>query len=328
MRPLGLLWVANGLLLTLVTATGAPARAQTAVDAATYEGLIDRGVEALNAERWLEAEQLFDRAHGLRPNARTLRARGVARYQLGAYLPALRDLRAALNERVQPLTPELAQAVQALVTQTEERLCQLWPRPTPADAQLTVNGEPAEREPDGSLWLAPGRQRLRFAAQAHAPIERELSLRAGSSTELIVTLPKRPLQDATVASETTRKARAPEPKAQPSAPPVQDTWPLWLAGATSAAFAGAAAGLWLAGDAEVDQVSRACAQMHCSETERTRRIAASPIGTYETLTNASLAVSGAALTALGLLFFARQDAEAPPMQVAADGRTVVVRGRF
>jgi len=323
----------------LLWGAAALAAAQQAVPPGDYDALIDRALQASAAERWREAYDYFDRAHQLNPNARTLRARGVALYQLGELHPALEDLRAALQAQTRPLTPELRAAVEALVTRIEAELARVWPRPTPAGAELTVDGQPARLEQDGSALLSPGTHRLRFTAAGHAPIERELTLSAGSSTNLIVELPPR-------AAQTKAPERRPPPattavpRQAPSLPPQPDRLqpaprreridavPLWIAGGAAVAFVGVAAGLGLAGQAEVRSVRDACRQTMCSPEQREERIGQSDIRLYEDLSNASLVASGVSLLSLGALYLLLPRRPAAPVDVATGLEGIQLGGRF
>lgn len=52
-------------------------RAQ-ASDSSEYEQLVDKGIAEYRAGHWEESRSLFEQAHAINPNARTLRGLGLA----------------------------------------------------------------------------------------------------------------------------------------------------------------------------------------------------------------------------------------------------------
>jgi hypothetical protein len=78
---------------------------------------------------------------------------------------------------------------------------------------------------------------------------------------------------------------------------------LWISGGAAAVFAVSALALWGVGHAELSALSATCRTERCTPAERQRRIDASNLGTYETLSTASLALAGASLATLGTLYF-------------------------
>src|SRR5262245_44709083 len=80
-----------------------------------YDALLEQAVRASAEKRFLEARELFGRAHALSPSARTLRALGIVSVALADYTSAKRELEAALSDEVLPLTAEQRQEVSEIV---------------------------------------------------------------------------------------------------------------------------------------------------------------------------------------------------------------------
>src|SRR5688572_29305605 len=93
------------IVFSLTLLAAAPAAAQDAPPAG-YRAVIDEAIAESGASRWEEARALFRRAHGMYPNARTLRGIGMSSFELRDYVGAYRALGEALASTVQPLTAE------------------------------------------------------------------------------------------------------------------------------------------------------------------------------------------------------------------------------
>lgn len=272
-----------------------------------YDALVDQGLAAFEQERWAEAYQLFDRAHALEPNARTLRARGIASYRRGELVNALADLRGSLGDPRRPLTPELVLAVQELVTRIEGQLGRLRVHVRPADALIRVDGVAAIPTAEGDLFVSPGPHRLELSADDHGPFERDLLVTQGGVTDLVVELAVLASGAVPSAIEPARSPDRPAlapgaisaPPAASAPSPAPSTAPLWISGGATAGFAIGAAAFWLAGNGEVEDVGDDCRARRCTPLQRERAIDASAIATYETFATGSLLLSGASLVAFG-----------------------------
>ncbi|GAB4195632.1 MAG: hypothetical protein OHK0013_02030 [Sandaracinaceae bacterium] len=84
----------------------APEPVESPVESPEYARTIDAAVAEFQAGRWAEARALFQRAHGISPNARTLRGIGMAAFEMADYPGAVDALEAALDSEVRPLTAE------------------------------------------------------------------------------------------------------------------------------------------------------------------------------------------------------------------------------
>ena len=75
---------------------------------------------SISSGNWNEAFALFEAAHALQPNARTLRGMGITLYENRRYVEATRQLRAALADKRNPLTDELRRSTQEVLTRSEQ----------------------------------------------------------------------------------------------------------------------------------------------------------------------------------------------------------------
>lgn len=91
----------------------------------------------------------------------------------------------------------------------------------------------------------------------------------------------------------------------------------WISAGASAAFIGLAAGFWLLGDGEHDELADSCGARGCTDEE----IDASNLHTFDVLTNLSLALSIAAAVTSVVLFVVegRQGGDAVAVSVSPQG---------
>jgi len=161
--------------------------------------LFERGLELASEARHEEALEHFRQSQGLVPRASTLFNVAVELVQLGRGREAL----AALDEHatLDPSEQDLRDAA-ALRTRIREALATLRLEIAPADAEVTVDGEPVPgRGSPRTLVLDPGRRRLGVGAPGHEGVRREVVVRAGESLERRVHLVPRPEEVARVAPE-------------------------------------------------------------------------------------------------------------------------------
>src|SRR5262245_20503032 len=79
-----------------------PAAAGPEAPADEYNMLIREGLAEYDARNWAEALVLFERAHAVQPNARTLRAIGNVAFEMRRYTKAIDALRASLSDGRKP----------------------------------------------------------------------------------------------------------------------------------------------------------------------------------------------------------------------------------
>jgi hypothetical protein len=152
---------------------------------ADYDKLLDRAVEAFEAQDYVRSRDLFEQAYAIRPNARVLRGLGISALHLEHFNVAKHELTEALRDQKQPLTANQRDGVKELLSWMQLNLGTLQLRLQPADAYVTLDDEPVE---EAELVLKPGGHRISarldgFATQAH-----EVDIGAGQTKTLDVTL--------------------------------------------------------------------------------------------------------------------------------------------
>lgn len=89
-----------------------------------YKEVAGRAIREFEAENFVEARRLFERAHELWPSARTLRTLGMTAFDLKRYPEALSELQAALEDPRRPLVEPQREQVKALLERTREAMRQ------------------------------------------------------------------------------------------------------------------------------------------------------------------------------------------------------------
>ena len=105
-----------------------------------YQSRIDEGVREFGAGNFVEARALFEQAHVLSPNARTLRALGICAFELKHYVQATEELSAALTDLRNPLTPDLAAAVNETLAKARRFVGELVLELQPSDGRVLIDG--------------------------------------------------------------------------------------------------------------------------------------------------------------------------------------------
>lgn len=202
----------------------APVLADT--EPAGYRVAIDDAIAEFSARRFEEARSLFARAHGLYPNARTLRGLGLAEFELREYVACVEHLEAALQSSAKPLTGELRDETQALRDRAAGFVARLTVKSRPEASRLVVDGVQAPRAHE-PLLLSFGMHTLELFSAGYEPERRSLLLAAGEERTLDI------------------EFQRPRERAQPSeARWYQSPW-LWVA-VGAVVLGGAAAGIAVA----------------------------------------------------------------------------------
>jgi len=152
-----------------------------------YDKLLDRAVEAFDAQDYVRARALFEQAYGLRPNARVLRGLGISALHLERFTVSKRELSEALTETRQPLTANQREGVKELLSWMQLNLGTLQLRLQPANALVTVDDEAVT---DNELIVEPGAHHVIVSAEGYFSQERTVELAAGQTKSLNLALPK------------------------------------------------------------------------------------------------------------------------------------------
>jgi tetratricopeptide (TPR) repeat protein len=150
-----------------------------------YDKLLDRAVEAFEAQDYKRARELFEQAYAIRPNARVLRGLGISALHLERFTISKSELTQALREPKQPLTATQREGVTELLSWMQVNLGTLQLHLNPAKALATLDDEPVT---DPELVVKPGTHRVVVSAEGFKPEERAVVIAAGQDKTLSVTL--------------------------------------------------------------------------------------------------------------------------------------------
>ena len=282
------------------TSTGGPAAAAEptpSVGVDPYDQLVDSGVAEFASGHWAEARLLFERAHVLRPSARTLRALGMSDFNLHSYARALYELEAALASGEQPLDASMRSQVELLVRRATPLVGRFSITHTPASGSLSADGRAPVRDLQGRLLLDIGQHTLALRATGHAPLQRTLEVHGGEDATLA-------LHALPLAAD----ARAAAPTAPAAAPtrPAGRRRRVRVVSLAAASLASGAGGLisWLRAARRFDDLAADCrARGGCFEDAidlgRVRRLERTAYGLAGA--GASLLLTSAVLGAIELL---------------------------
>jgi hypothetical protein len=313
-------WATAFLLLIAATSALPSGASAQADDESAYRATIDEAVREFSAGRYEEARALFKRAHGLSPNARTLRGLGMTAYELRAYVQAIRELQAALDDKRKPLEGDLRAKVEALLDKARKFVGVLRLELDPKNASVLVDGRPPTLEKDGSLLLDAGTHVISATAPEHKATNVRVLVEGDTEQTVRVPLESTAFQQSMIAPiDAEQLAREKEQKQAVAVPPpvIEEdsgsaTQP-WAIGTLIAAgaFGGTAAIFWFIGDGQYSDLEETCAP-GCSDAQ----IDDSGVKTSDLLTNVFLGLGAASLAASGVLFIVGAsesgDSEAAP----------------
>lgn len=156
-------WIA--ICLGLLFGSISPALAQDSSASAAYQEAVREALAEYDAQNYLEARSLFEQAHELSPNARTLRGLGVVSFELKRYSECVQFLRQALASDQKPLSESMREQVAQLLSRARRFVAQLTVTVEPADARVVIDRSDPRTLPKEPLLLDVGVHQLEF----HAP---------------------------------------------------------------------------------------------------------------------------------------------------------------
>lgn len=179
--------VVGAFVVLLSSALGAPTAHAKDGAANQYKRLVAEGLQEYRRERYVEARALFERAHEMSPNARTLRGIGFAAFHQKDYVRALTALSAALEDRRKPLTPKQRKTVRKMLRQAGEFVGRYELQVVPAAASVQIDSRnPVVHE--GKIVLNPGQHELVVRAAGHATATRRLDVEPRDDESLVIEL--------------------------------------------------------------------------------------------------------------------------------------------
>jgi len=223
------------LFALLAFAASSSARAQTEGPPPEYRGLVDSALEEFDAQHWAEARALFERAHAIFPNARTLRGMGMAAFELRDYVAARRALDASLTETRRALTDEQRTQVSELAARARVFVGDFQIGPAPSGSVVAVDGAPVAVDGDitqrASLPLAVGAHEIALRAPDGRTERAQLTVHGGESAALALAIlepPARALEPAP--DPTPTPAPTPQPTPTSTSADVGWAWGLTIGG--------------------------------------------------------------------------------------------------
>jgi len=149
------------------------------VTASGYERLIRDALTEYDTGSFAESRVLFERAHSLKPSARTWRGLGFASFELKDYRRAQKELSLALEDTRQPLTAQQRAEVRALLERTEQYVGELHLQLTPANASVQLDGAPFQSGAAVDL----GEHALSVYAPGYQSLNRKVSIEGGGKAQ-------------------------------------------------------------------------------------------------------------------------------------------------
>jgi hypothetical protein len=313
---MGVRWSLS-VVLALCLWTPAAAYAQGAADG-DYRSLVREALAEYAAGNFLEARTLFERAHALRPSARTLRGLGLVAYELKHYVQAIRELHAALASDANPLTAAQTQEARAAVEKASRFVGTLVLSAKPVHAELRIDGQRVAR---GEHGLDAGDHRVAAEAKGHRSVEQTVTLRGGQRLETVLVLPARDLGLVSApAPGAARGAQEPHP-ARDDAGGGGSAAPWLLIGGAAVAIAGGVVlGLALAAKADVESIEDG----EKSWSDVRGDVDAVPVQSW--IGGVAIGV-GAAAGAVGIVWMLSDDGE-EPVRVTLRGTGARLEGAF
>lgn len=218
--------VAMAMVVVVGLLAAVPARAQSEKDGgAEYKRLTQQAIAEFSAGHWAEAHALFERAHAISPNARTLRGLGITEFEMRHYTQALSNLRAALEDTRNPLTDVQRAEVKSVIERSQPFVGTVQIVVEPPHAVLHLNGEPLQER---KVTLDVGDYQLAAQADGYKDSTTRLVVSGGEERTLNVRLSRVELA---VQDETRSGPRGatstPEPKDDSGS--VFEQWWFWTA---------------------------------------------------------------------------------------------------
>jgi hypothetical protein len=252
------------LVVSLVAAQSGLSRAEAPADAAVardaapldprYQLLVDEGIREYRLHNFAEARSLLARAHELYPNARALRAIGMAEFELRHYRESAAALAASLASTERALDEQQRVETQQLLVRAENFLTHVSIQAEPWPTVVYVDGASTRLQPGSELVLEVGDHVLEFAAPGHLGERRQVRAVGGES--LVMNLSLLPITVTPFALpqgpwKPEPREQVAAPAAAPVAPPIapsrsRRTW-LWSSAIVASAALAAGLGFGLSG---------------------------------------------------------------------------------
>ena len=151
---------------------------------ADYQRIMRDALQEYQLTNFAEAYALFEQAHQLQPSARTWRCLGMTSFELRQYVRAQAELRAALSDKRQPLTPSQHAEVDTLLDRVSRYIGTLLVNTKPPSASVALDG----RQVSGEITLNLGEHELVVRAEGYRPVLRTLMVEGGKAQSVEIEL--------------------------------------------------------------------------------------------------------------------------------------------
>jgi hypothetical protein len=184
-------WIA-AMLAAALTLGPQPVRAQEG----EARSLFELGVEAVEAGRYAEAEELLARSLATQPRLSTAYNLAIARRGIGDALGARAVLRDIVGGTYGPIPAAQRDTIEALLDESQARIARLTIEleAAPPGARLSIDGRPVSAEERGAgalgieVEVSPGARQVVAIAPDHEPVERTIELAPGASERISLRL--------------------------------------------------------------------------------------------------------------------------------------------
>ncbi len=176
------------------------AQAEADTEPPGYRETVREALSEYHAKNFPEARALFEQAHQLFPNSRTLRGLGMTAFELRSYRESIGFLEQALTSQVKPLEGSLRAETERLLSRAQRFVGKLNLSLDPPNADVLVDGDRVQYKPGTALVLEIGDHSLTFQASGYLPETRSLKVRGRDSETWSVVLAPVPLPEPVVAA--------------------------------------------------------------------------------------------------------------------------------
>lgn len=198
------------------------AGSETATEA-EYQQVVNAALNEYERGGWEEAAALFQRAHELRPSARTLRGLGLASYEARRYPESMRYLTSALSDQRRPLTAKQRDEVEATLARARLFVAYLQLAIEPKTAAVTINGQRAQADEHGVVITSIGWLEVSVTADGYEPVNKNIRVNTGEQQTLALRMTREGSEVTEAPTLTTRpETSAPVSAAAPLTPPSTD----------------------------------------------------------------------------------------------------------
>jgi hypothetical protein len=150
-----------------------------------YELHMDNGWKLYHEQNYVAAAAEFKAAYDAEPKASPLINLALSYKKLFAYPKAIDALERALAKHADSMKPEHKEAAEREIQELRELLAWVNVKVVPADAKLTIDGEPVESKRGDPVAMAPGSHRFRAEAEGYKPAEAVRTLTSGQGNAAV-----------------------------------------------------------------------------------------------------------------------------------------------